>query len=64
MSAQVIKHWLNIHRNSVINPLYLKPSEHKLLKGKPVSSQRDDDATSFTLDEPKMSKPSKNPVCR
>jgi len=51
MSAQVMEHWLNSHRNAIIYMFSLKPLEHNLLKGKPLSSTKGQAEAFFLIDD-------------
>lgn len=51
MSAQVMEYWLNSHRNAIIYMFSLKPLEHNLLKGKPLSSIKGQAEVFFLIDD-------------
>jgi hypothetical protein len=51
MSAEVVEAWLQSGRNAVINRLSLKPIEHALLAGKPLSSQKGQAEAFFLIDD-------------
>jgi len=51
MSAQVMEYWLNSHRNAIIYMFSLKPLEHNLLKGKPLSSKKGQAEAFFLIDD-------------
>jgi serine/threonine protein kinase len=51
MSAEVVEAWLQSGRNVVINRLSLKPIEHALLAGKPLSSQKGQAEAFFLIDD-------------
>lgn len=51
MSAEVIEHWLQTGRNAMICKLSLKPVEHNLMKGKPLSSQKGQAEAFFLIDD-------------
>lgn len=51
MSAEVVETWLQSGRNVVINQLSLKPIEHALLAGKPLSSQKGQAEAFFLVDD-------------
>ena len=50
MSVELIANWLNSGRNAVINKLSLRPIEHKLRKGLPLSSVRVQAAVFYLID--------------
>ena len=50
MSAEVISKWLNRSLYAKINQIHLKPIEHKLLKGKPISCQKGQAEVFFLVD--------------
>jgi serine/threonine protein kinase len=51
MSAEVVERWLTSGRNAMINHISLKPIEHNLLKGKPLSSQKGQAEAFFLIDD-------------
>lgn len=51
MSAKVVEHWLNTGHNAIIGPISVKPIEHALLKGKPLSSQKGQAEAFFFIDD-------------
>ena len=51
MSAKVVEHWLNTGRNAIIGQISVKPIEHALLKGKPLSSQKGQAEAFFFIDD-------------
>ncbi len=51
MSVEIVEHWLQSGRNAVINHLSVKPIEHALLKGKPLSSQKGQAEAFFLVDD-------------
>jgi len=51
MSAEVVEAWLQSGRNVVINRISLKPIEHALLAGKPLSSQKGQAEAFFLIDD-------------
>ena len=51
MSMEVMEHLLKSGRSAVINNRKLKPLEHKLMRGKPLSSQKGQATAFFLTDE-------------
>lgn len=51
MSAEVVEHWLQTGRNAIIDKISVKPIEHALLKGKPLSSQKGQAEAFFFIDD-------------
>jgi len=51
MSTEVMEKWLKSGRSAVINQWHLKPVEHNLLKGKPMSSQKGQAEAFFLTDD-------------
>jgi serine/threonine protein kinase len=51
MSAEVVEHWLKSGRNAIVCKTSLKPIEHNLLKGKPLSSQKGQAEAFFLIDD-------------
>ena len=51
MSAEVVENWLKSGRNAVINQISVKPIEHALLKGKPLSSKKGQAEAFFLIDD-------------
>lgn len=51
MSAKVVEHWLITGLNVVIDHISLKPIEHALLAGKPLSSQKGQAEAFFLVDD-------------
>ena len=50
MSAEVIDNWLPSGQYARIDQLLVKPVEHKLLKGKPLSSQKGQAEAFYLMD--------------
>ena len=51
MSAEIVEHWLASGRNAIINSISLKPIEHNLMEGKPLSSQKGQAEAFFLVDD-------------
>lgn len=51
MPAEVVEKWLVSGRNAIIARISLKPIEHNLLKGKPLSSQKGQAEAFFLIDD-------------
>ena len=51
MSAEVVEHWLESGRNAMICQKSLKPVEHNLMKGKPLSSRKGQAEAFFLIDD-------------
>ena len=51
MSAEIVENWLQSGRNAVINQISVKPIEHALLTGKPLSSQKGQAEAFFLIDD-------------
>ena len=51
MSAEVIENWLSFGSYTRIEQILLKPIEHKLLRGKPLSCQKGQAEAFFLIDE-------------
>jgi len=51
MSAEEVECWLSSGRNALINRISLKPIEHGLRKGKPLSSQKGQAEAFFLVDD-------------
>jgi serine/threonine protein kinase len=51
MSAEVIEKWLKTGHSAIINQRFIKPIEHNLLKGKPLSSQKGQAEAFFLIDD-------------
>ena len=51
MAAEIIEKWLKDKRYAMIDQRLVKPIEHKLLKGKPLSSQRGQAEVFFLVDD-------------
>lgn len=51
MSATVVEHWLKTGQNAIISKVSLKPIEHAILEGKPLSSQKGQAEAFFLIDD-------------
>ena len=51
MSAEAVENWLQSGLNAIIYRVSLKPVEHNILKGKPLSSQKGQAEAFFLIDD-------------
>ncbi len=51
MSAQVMESWLATRKNAMVNRICVKPLEHKIMKGIPLSSQKGQAEAFFLIDD-------------
>lgn len=51
MLANIVEYWLKTGKNALIGTISLKPIEHNLMKGKPLSSQKGQAEAFFMIDD-------------
>lgn len=51
MSMEIVERWFKTHKNAIISQLSVKPIEHPIMKGKPLSSQKGQATAFFLVDD-------------